>query len=172
MGRFASGRRGFLGGVITALLSVLAVRRTAADEGPGPGGAPSGAAATWKYRWREALKSPNPGPRPKELPADFVPVGDHQKSKTHHWVRAKDWPLGPTIQSQDGEIISVEFRIAKIDFCRGFSWALAYPQELRERRIDHIDVEPTSVGHPGFEAPHYEIHAYFVPHSAHGSCDL
>jgi hypothetical protein len=69
--------------------------------------------------WTGATGS-HPVPRPPGLPGDFVPAGDHQRLKTQHWVRPKDWPVGPAIQSQDGRIISVDFMIAKADFERGF----------------------------------------------------
>jgi hypothetical protein len=111
-------------------------------------------------------------PRPLGVPADFVPAGDHRKHRTQHWVRPRDWPLGPAVQTQDGKVISVDFMIAKADFDRGFSWSLIWPADLREQRIDHVDVDLVPAGHAGFETAHYDIHVYFVPHSAHGACDL
>jgi hypothetical protein len=152
------------------------VGRAAAEQAHGGaahgGAAPSGIAATWKYRWHEGLRARNPVPRPKGLPADFTPVGDHQKHKTQHWVKPKDWPVGPAVQSREGEIISVEFRIAKADFERGFSWGLMYPKELKQLKIDHMDIELVPAGHAGIDTPHYEIHLYFVPHSEHGACEV
>lgn len=165
-----SGRRGFLAGVLGAALAGRGVPEVAADQKHGA--APSGVAATWQYRWSERLRSPNPAARPQGLPEDFVPIGDHQKYKTQHWVKPKDWPVGPTIQSREGEVVSVEFRIAKRDFERGFSWGLVYPEALRHLPVDHVDIDMVGAGHFGFEIPHYEVHAYFVPHSAHGACEI
>ena len=165
-----SGRRGFLQGLVGAALAGLGVRRAAGAQAQG--GAPSGVAATWKYRWHEGLASPNPVPRPKGLPANFVPAGDHRKHKTQHWVRPKDWPLGPAVQSRDGQIISIDFMVAKADFDRGFSWSLAVPEALRRFEIDHMDIDLVPAGHSGFETPHYDIHVYFIHHGAHGACDL
>ena len=165
-----AGRRRVLQGLLGALLAGFGVRRVAADQ---TGGATlPGTAATWQYRWRDGLASSHPVPRPLGLPADFVPAGDHQTLKTQHWVRPKDWPLGPAVQSQDGRIISVDFMIAKADFERGFSWSLVYPDAFRPLKIDHVDIDLVPAGHSGFETPHYDIHIYFVPHSAHGACEM
>ena len=144
--------------------------RAAADQGNG--GLGSGAAATWKYRWHDGLAAVHPVPRPPGLPAEFRPVGDHQKHQTQHWVRPRDWPLGPAVQSRDGKIISIDFMIAKADFDRGFSWSLVCPEELRRFKIDHIDIDIVPAGHSGFETPHYDVHVYFIPHGEHGACDV
>lgn len=170
MKQLLSGRRGFLQGLVGAALAALGARQAAADEAHSK--TPSGVSATWNYRWHEGLASPNPVPRPKGLPADFVPAGDHQKHKTQHWVRPREWPLGPAVQSQDGKIISIDFMIAKADFDRGFSWSLAVPEALRQFKIDHVDIDLVPAGHSGFETPHYDVHVYFIPHSAHGACEV
>ncbi len=98
------GRRGVVQGLLGAALAGFGVRRAAADQSGGA--TPRGTAATWTYRWHDRLASSHPVPRPPGLPGDFVPAGDHQRLKTQHWVRPKDWPVGPAIQSQDGRIIS------------------------------------------------------------------
>jgi len=157
-------------GLLGAALAGFGVRRAAADQSGGA--TPRGTAATWTYRWHDRLASSHPVPRPPGLPGDFVPAGDHQRLKTQHWVRPKDWPVGPAIQSQDGRIISVDFMIAKADFERGFSWSLVYPEALRPFKIDHMDIDLVPAGHSGFETPHYDVHVYFVPHSAHGACEM
>jgi hypothetical protein len=87
-------------------------------------------------------------------------------------VRPRDWPLGPAVQSRDGTVLSVDFMIAKADFDRGFSWSLAIPEELRRHRIDHVDIDLVPAGHTGFEAPHYDIHLYFITHGEHGACEV
>ena len=163
-------RRGVVRGLLGAALAGFGVRRAAADQSGSA--TPRGTAATWTYRWHDGLASSHPVPRPPGLPGDFVPAGDHQRLKTQHWVRPKDWPVGPAIQSQDGRIISVDFMIAKADFERGFSWSLVYPEALRPFKIDHMDIDLVPAGHSGFETPHYDIHVYFVPHSAHGACEM
>ncbi len=163
-------RRGVVQGLLGAALAGFGVRRATADQSGGA--TPPGTAATWTYRWHDGLASSRPVPRPPGLPGDFVPAGDHQRLKTQHWVRPKDWPVGPAIQSQDGRIISVDFMIAKADFERGFSWSLVYPEALRPFKIDHMDVDLVPAGHSGFETPHYDVHVYFVPHSAHGACEM
>lgn len=170
MAKTTDGRRRLLQGLVGALLGGLGVSRAAADQA----GAPTapGTAATWKYRWHDGLASAHPVPRPRGLPVDFVPAGDQQKLKTQHWVRPKDWPVGPAVQSRDGRIISVDFMIAKADFERGFSWSLIYPDALKPFKIDHVDIDLVPAGHSGFETPHYDVHVYFIPHSAHGACEM
>jgi hypothetical protein len=170
MRQLFSGRRGFLKGVLGGTLAALTGKPAGADQTQAA--APSGVAATWSYRWHEGLRSTNPVPRPTVLPDDFVPAGDHQKHKTQHWVRPKDWPVGPAVQTQRGEIISIDFMIAKADFDRGFSWSLAVPEGLRGFKIDHVDIDLVPAGHSGFETAHYDMHLYFIPHSSHGACDV
>jgi hypothetical protein len=162
-------RRGFLHAAVGTLLAFLGIGRADAQESPR---ATSGGAATWQYRWHDGLSTRHPVPRPNSVPTDFVPAGDHQKHKTQHWVRPLDWPLGPAVQSQNGEIISVDYMIAKADFERGFSWSLVYPPGLRHLKVDHIDIDLVPAGHTGFETPHYDIHVYFVNHGAHGACEM
>jgi hypothetical protein len=33
--------------------------------------------------------------------------------------------------------------------------------------IDHVDVEYVPYGHAGYPIPHYDLHAYYVPHAVH-----
>ena len=172
MGALSSPRRGFLWGMAGAPFALLVGVRPAAADEKKHGSASSGIAATWKHRWHEGFRARDPGPRPGGVPEEFVPVGDHVKHKTHHWARPKDWPVGPTVESVNGEISSVEFRIAKADFERGFSWSLIYPKELRDLKVDHVDIEVMSAGHGPLRFPHYEIHLYFVPHGEHVACEL
>jgi hypothetical protein len=160
-------RRAVLQALVSAIFGALGWSR------PASGGTPSaGTSVTWTYRWRAALAAPHPAPRPRDLPAEFVPVGDHRAHATQHWVRPRDWPLGPAVQSRHGEIISVDFMVAQADFERGFSWTLEIPEPLRQRAVDHVDIDFVPRGHTGFEAPHYDIHLYFVPHGAHGACEM
>jgi len=162
-------RRRFLQALLVTRVVGLGARPASADEKHDK--TSPGVAVTWKHRWQEGTRARNPVPPPKGLPADFVPVGDHQK-KTQHWVRPKDWPVGPTVDSRDGEILSIEFRIAKADFDRGFSWSLSVPQELRQFRVDHVDIDLSSGRHSVLKIPHYEIHVYFLPHGEHVACEL
>lgn len=161
------GRRDLLRGLLGAGVGALGARAAAAGEKHGT--PPSGVAATWKHRWHEGLRARQPGPRPRRLSDDFLPVGDHQR-KTQHCP--KDWPVGPTVESREGEIISLEFRIARADFDRGFPWSLAVPEELRTLQVDHVDIDLSSGSHSVLRIPHWEIHVYFVPHGEHLACEL
>jgi hypothetical protein len=170
MRQLLSSRRRILQGLLGVALAGLGVRQVAADEKHG-GHAPSGISATWKHRWHDGLRSHRDVAAPKDLPADYVPIGG-QKHKTQHWVRPKDWPVGPAIQTLDGEITSVDFRIAKADFDRGFSWSLPVPEELRRFKIDHVDIDLVPAKESPLKTAHYDVHLYFVHHGAHGACDL
>lgn len=77
-----------------------------------------------------------------------------------HWADPRHLPLGPIYGVYNGKVIFWEFMIAQEDFKAGKSFEAL--QLLKGQPVDHVDITFMPGGHPGFETPHYDIHAYFI----------
>lgn len=78
-----------------------------------------------------------------------------------HWADPRNLPLGPIYGVYNGKVIFWEFMISQEDFKAGKSFEAL--QLLKLQPVDHVDIQFLPNGHPGFEVPHYDIHAYFIP---------
>ncbi len=83
-----------------------------------------------------------------------------------HWADPKNMPLGPIYGVVGDEVVFVELMPAQAYFADGQSWdeVLVPPAG---QTVNHVDFTYLPEGHPGYEVPHYDIHAYFVSHSEH-----
>lgn len=107
-----------------------------------------------------------PGPaHPDGLPKDVVPVAGCIPSMAYHYARPKDWPMGPIYGWYEGKPVFTEVMPSKAQFEAGFDVNNIKP--LSGYTIDHIDIWYEPHGHPGMAVPHYDIHAWYVPHSEH-----
>lgn len=107
-----------------------------------------------------------PGPaHPAGLPLDVSPVAGCIPSMGFHYVRGKDWPMGPIYGWYKGKPVFTEVMPTKAQFDAGFDSNNIKP--LPGYSIDHVDIWYEPHGHPGMAAPHYDIHAWYVPHSEH-----
>lgn len=104
----------------------------------------------------------------EELPQDTVSLSPVEPGMGEHWGNPKDLPLGPIFGVMKGEVVFVEFMITQEDFKAGKSWEnLDAKVAGNLSKVDHMDIEFLSSGHPGFQVPHYDIHQYFVSHQIH-----
>ncbi len=115
------------------------------------------------------------GPNPEKAKRLGLPEGTVQVSACvpgmgEHWAQPSDLPFGPIYGVMGERLVFVEIMVAQSDFAAGKSWRdLLKP--LKGYAIDHVDVEFEPQGHEGYPVPHYDIHAYFVPHAEHlGYC--
>ncbi|GAB5602529.1 hypothetical protein FJNA_10540 [Thermus sp. FJN-A] len=100
------------------------------------------------------------------LPEGTVQISPCVPGMGEHWANPKDLPFGPIYGVVGDRVIFVEVMIAQSDLVAGKSWTnLLSP--FRGHRIDHVDIEFQPHGHEGYEIPHYDVHAYFVPHAEH-----
>ena len=107
-----------------------------------------------------------PGPaHPAGLPKDVVPVGGWIPSMGYHYAKPTDWPMGPIYGWYKGKPVFTEVMPTKEQFAKGFD--LNNIKALPGYTIDHIDIWEEPHGHPGMEAPHYDIHAWYIPHAKH-----
>lgn len=95
------------------------------------------------------------------LPPNIVQVSPSIPAMGEHWADPSTLPLGPIYCVHEGKIICLEFMMSQEDFSAGKSWPeLGGHAGLPS--IDHIGIAFQEHGHEGFEAPHYDMHIYFI----------
>ena len=103
---------------------------------------------------------------PSVIPSDAVPFGGCIPSMGYHYVAPKNIPFGPIYGYYNGKATFTEVMVDKNLFAQGKSWdSLLKP--LPGYKIDHVDIWFEPHGHPGYLLPHYDIHAWYIPHSQH-----
>lgn len=100
------------------------------------------------------------------LPEGTVQISPCVPGMGQHRARPQDLPFGPIYGVMGERLVFVEVMIAQTDFAAGKSWKDVL-KPLRGYAIDHVDIEFEPQGHEGYTIPHYDIHAYFVPHAEH-----
>jgi hypothetical protein len=100
------------------------------------------------------------------LPEGVIQISPCVPTMGEHWANPDDMPLGPIYGVMNDEVVFVELMPAQADFAEGKSWheVLVPPAG---QTIHHVDFDYLPQGHEGYEVPHYDIHAYFVPHDEH-----
>jgi len=86
---------------------------------------------------------------PKGLPADVVPVAGCIPAMGYHYAVPKNWPTGPIYGWYNGKPVFTEVMLTKTAFETGVN-------------MDDI-LKPL----PGYHIDHVDIHAWYIPHSAH-----
>jgi hypothetical protein len=117
-----------------------------------------------------AQQAPQLPPQPKVRPA-WVPAGALLLSPCvagmgSHWANLKDMPFGPIYGEYQGKPVFTEIMIDQKAFAAGKSWEDQL-KPLAGNKIDHVDIDFVPYGHAGYPIPHYDIHAYYVPHDVH-----
>ncbi len=103
---------------------------------------------------------------PAGLPAGVQQLSPCIPGMGEHWGNPKDLPLGPIYGVYEGKVVFTEIMIDQKAFAAGSSWSEQL-KPLAGQTIDHVDIDFEPHGHPGYPVPHYDVHAYFVPHSVH-----
>ena len=103
---------------------------------------------------------------PAAMPADTVPFGGCIPTMGYHYANPKNFPFGPVYGYYNGKATFTEVMVDQKFLAQGKSWdELLKP--LPGYKIDHVDIWYESHGHPTYTIPHYDIHAWYIPHSAH-----
>ena len=110
-----------------------------------------------------------PGPaHPKGLPADVVPVAGCIPAMGYHYVNQKNWPTGPIYGYYNGKPVFTEVMLTKTAFASKAGVNMdEILKPLPGYHINHVDIWFEPNGHPGMTMPHYDIHAWYIPHSEH-----
>jgi hypothetical protein len=109
---------------------------------------------------------PQPKVRPAWVPAGALLVSPCIVGMGEHWANPKDLPLGPIYGEYQGKPVFTEIMIDQKAFAAGKSWEDQL-KPLAGNKIDHVDIDFVPYGHAGYPIPHYDIHAYYVPHKVH-----
>jgi len=145
----------FVIGVVVAALAIVA-RADAAPPKLPPGMTPQ--------VFKQIMQ---PGPlHPNGIPAGAAPYLGCIPTMGFHYVNPKDNPFGPFYGWYKGKVLFTEIMVPKTDFDKGKSWSDVL-RPLPGHQIDHVDIWFEPHGHPGYTIPHYDIHAWYVPHSEH-----
>jgi len=105
-------------------------------------------------------------PNPPGLPKGLVPVMGCSPSMGFHYAKAKDQPFGPFYGYYNGKPVFTEIMVSSAKFASGGSWDDQL-KPLPGYTINHVDIWWEPHGHPGYLVPHYDIHAWYVPHAEH-----
>jgi len=113
---------------------------------------------------------PQPKVRPAGIPAGFMMVSPCVQGMGEHWLNLKtgmqpDGVMGPIYGTYQGKPIFTEVMVPVTTFQKGFNYRDIQP--LPGYRINHVDIEYHPNGHEGMPIPHYDVHAYYVPHGEH-----
>jgi len=99
------------------------------------------------------------------LPEGSIKVSDTVPAMGEHWgnPQAGELPIGPFYGVHNGKLVFLEYMIGQDDFEQGVNHVnLNGMKGVPSPEVVQVDVEYQPAGHPGFEAPHYDIHLYFI----------
>ena len=110
----------------------------------------------------------------QDLPSGTVQLTPAIPGMGEHWANDADMPLGPIYLVYQGEVIGIEFMYSQ-DMLGEVTIPTPEGEEIFHElanlavnhRVDHFDVAFLDHGHEGFEAAHWDIHAYYVSHAEH-----
>jgi hypothetical protein len=106
---------------------------------------------------------------PAHLPGmpNMVLVSPCIPAMGYHYADPKTLPFGPIYGWYNGKMTFTEImpNIQQLSTMHE-SWDNIL-RPLPGYAINHVDIWYEANGHPGYWAPHYDIHAWYVPHSVH-----
>jgi hypothetical protein len=142
--------------VILALLAIAAPASSLAQGAMPPGMTP---------KIMKMMMTPGPA-HPAGLPKSVVPFMGCIPAMGYHYIKPGSTASGPYYGYYAGKPTFTEIMLSKTAFANGESWDDAL-KPLPGYKIDHVDIWWEPHGHPGYLVPHYDIHAWYVPHAEH-----
>ncbi len=157
--------RSFVSRIFMIICAVCVLRAGSALAQPAP--APPGTPAMPPGMTPEMMRGlMTPGEmNPKGLPPGLTPESGCVPTMGYHYAKASDFPFGPIYGYYQGKAIFTEYMPTVEQFAAGFNTDDI--KALPGYKIDHIDIWYEKNGHPGLTVPHYDIHAWYIPHSEH-----
>jgi hypothetical protein len=107
-----------------------------------------------------------PKGHPSTMPPGTVPVSGCIPTMGYHYAKPGNFPGGPIYGYYNGKATFTEVMVDKKQFDKGGNWDEIL-RPLPGYKIDHVDIWFESHGHPGYTIPHYDIHAWYIPHAQH-----
>lgn len=102
---------------------------------------------------------------PIGLPPGLTPQSGCVPTMGYHYAKDADSPFGPIYGYYNGKPVFTEYMPTVQQFNEGFNLDEIVP--LPGYKIDHVDIWYEKNGHKGLMQPHYDIHAWYVPHAEH-----
>ena len=115
---------------------------------------------------QSSSKLPPGKANPPGLRSGLVPWTGCIPAMGYHYVRPQDKPFGPIYGYYNGKPVFTEIMISSAKLNSGTSWDDQL-KPLPGYTINHVDIWWEPHGHPGYLVPHYDIHAWYIPHAAH-----
>jgi hypothetical protein len=143
-----------------ACLTALPLGGIAADKPAVPPALPPGVTPAMMH----AMMTPLSG-HPAAVPAGTQPIGGCVPTMGYHYVLPKDNPRGPIYGFYKGKATFTELMLTNAEMLKA-DWNDAL-KPLPGYAIDHVDIWYEKRGHPGYEVPHFDVHAWYVPHAEH-----
>ena len=146
--------------VFVLTLPVGAMASTTASTSPGanpplpPGVTPA---------MMKMMMTPAGPMHPAGIPPGFRPLHGCIPTMGYHYWNPKT-PTGPLYGWYNGKLVFTEWMPSPQQLKVTMFDDILQP--LPGHTIDHVDIWPTR-GHPGMMYPHYDIHAWYVPHAEH-----
>jgi len=105
-------------------------------------------------------------PHPPGLPPGVSPLMGCIPAMGYHYGKNADLPFGPIYGYYNGKPVFTEIMVSRARLMAGESWD-GVLKPLPGYTINHVDIWWEPHGHPGYLVPHYDIHAWYVPHAEH-----
>lgn len=140
-----------MGWTAAASLALLAAGPSAPQQQLPPGVTPA---------YMNYIMTPLKG-HPASMPSDTQGFGGCVPTMGYHYARPQNWPFGPIYGYYQGKPVFTEIMVSKAAFIAGTSWNDQL-KALPGYHIDHVDIWYEAHGHPGYEVPHYDIHAWYM----------
>lgn len=102
---------------------------------------------------------------PAVIPADAKAWFGCIPTMGYHYINPKNIPRGPLYGFYQGKATFTELMLTNAELLHS-DWNDQL-KPLPGYTIDHVDVWYEPHGHPGYEVPHFDIHAWYVPHAVH-----
>jgi len=103
---------------------------------------------------------------PAGLPPGVIQISPCVATMGEHWANPKTLPFGPIYGVYNGKIVFTEIMVDQKVFAQGKGFRDVL-KPLPGYKIDHVDIAFNPHGHQGYPIPHYDVHAYYVPHAVH-----
>ena len=158
-----------------ALLVVLAVPSASQASGKNTTSLAAAASAThpplppgMTEEMYKAMMTPAGPKHPAGMPAGVEPIVGCIPAMGYHYANPKNLPFGPIYGWYNGKLTFTEIMVDAKYFQKGISWDDQL-KPLPGYAINHVDFWYEPHGHVGYTIPHWDIHAWYVPHSEHMS---
>ncbi|MEE8400969.1 MAG: hypothetical protein V3R86_02290 [Candidatus Hydrothermarchaeaceae archaeon] len=114
-------------------------------------------------------QTPPPQKTALALPTEAIKLSEVIPGMGEHWANPGNLPFGPVYLVYNGKVIGLEYMMHEdelkanpITLPSGEVVGKPVTMQTLDQDIDHADLAYMPAGHEGDEAPHYDVHMYFI----------